>query len=329
VRIAEQRLTYAKQTANIQRGSLRLAEDRLRNGATTRLDVTQAMSNVAQTESSIPSLEASRRQAVNQLCILLGMPPQNLDGMLAAKSGIPKAPAQVAVGIPAELLRRRPDVRKAERDVAAQSALIGVAVADLYPHFSITGTIYLDAERFQDLFSGDSVAGSIGPSFRWDIFNYGRLTNKVRVQESRFQQAAVGYQNTVLKANAEAENAIVGFLKAQQQVKWLSQSADAARESVDLASQQYREGTVDFNRVFSNQELLTRQQDQLAIAEGLVDQNLIVLYRALGGGWQIRLNSAAPQPVGAPGLTAEPVPAPPQSPTPAPQPPVPANENQP
>jgi NodT family efflux transporter outer membrane factor (OMF) lipoprotein len=321
VRIAEQRLAYAKQNVEIQRGSLKLAEERLRHGATTRLDVTQALSNVAQTEAGVPALEAERRQAVNSLCILLSIPPQNLDEMLAAKSGIPTAPAKVAVGIPAELLRRRPDVRRAEREVAAQSAMIGYAVSDLYPHFSITGSIYLDAKQFQDLFNGDSVAGNVGPNFRWDILNYGRLVNGVRVEEARFQELAVLYQQTVLKANAEAENAIVGFLKAQQRVKWLTQSANAARESVDLVSQQYREGTVDFNRVFSNQELLTQQQDQLAIAVGLVDQNLIELYRALGGGWQIRLaNPPAPMAAGEqPAAAAPPVPAP--EPTLAPEPP--------
>lgn len=289
IRIAEQRLAYAKQNVGIQRGSLRLAEDRFRNGATTRLDVTQAISNVAQTEALIPVQESARRQAINQLCVLLGIPPQNLDEMLAGKNGIPHAPAQVAVGIPAELLRRRPDVRRAEREVAAQSALIGVAVSDLYPHFSISGNIYLDAMQFKDLFHPDSVAGSVGPSFRWDILNYGRLANNIRVQESRFQQLAVQYQDTVLRANAEAEDALVGFLKAQQQVKWLSQSTEAARESVELVMRQYREGRVDFNRVFSNQELLTLQQDQLAVAQGSVDQYLIQLYRSLGGGWQIRL----------------------------------------
>lgn len=321
VRIAEQRLAFAKQNVAIQRGSLKLAEDRLRHGATTRLDVTQALSNVAQTEATIPSLESTRRQAANQLCVLLGIPPQSLDETLAAKNGIPKAPPQVAVGIPAELLRRRPDVRRAEREVAAQSALIGIATSELYPHFSITGNIFLDAQRFEDLFSGDSLAGSVGPSFRWDILNYGRLANNIRVQESRFQQLAVLYQNIVLQANAEAENAVVGFLKAQQQVKWLSQSADAARESVELVSQQYREGTVDFNRVFSNQELLTQQQDQLAVAEGSVDQNLIKLYRALGGGWQIRLGDGAATTLAS---VAQPAPAAPLlEPAPAPEPPLP------
>jgi outer membrane protein TolC len=250
----------------------------------------------------------------------LGIPPQTLDETLTGRNGIPQAPPQVAVGIPAELLRRRPDVRRAEREVAAQSALIGVAVSDLYPPFSISGTIYLDAMQFKDLFHPDSVAGNVGPSFRWDILNYGRLANNIRVQESRFQQLAVQYQNIVLQANAEAENALVGFLKAQQQVKWLAQSTDAARESVELVLRQYREGRVDFNRVFSVQELLTRQQDQLAIAQGSVDQNLIQLYRSLGGGWQIRLytepfteslqpaEAVRPQEAGAPRLPPLPPP---------------------
>jgi NodT family efflux transporter outer membrane factor (OMF) lipoprotein len=322
VRIAEQRLVYARQNLDIQRGNLRLAEDRLRNGATTRLDVTQALSNVAQTESSIPPLESTRRQAVNQLCILLGIPPQSLDEMLAGNAGIPKAPAQVAIGIPAELLRRRPDVRRAERELAAQSAMIGIATADLYPAFSISGTIFLDAMNFKDLFDTDSIAGSVGPVFRWNILNYGRLTNNIRVQEARFQQLAVQYQNVVLRANAEAENAIVSFLKAQQQAKSLSQSTDAARESVELVSNQYRQGIVDFNRVFDSQIFLTQQQDQLAIAQGSIAQNLIQLYKALGGGWQIRLNNAAPQPLAAPGQPAEAVPAPePAAPSQPPLPP--------
>ena len=263
----------------------------------TRLDVTQAISNLEQTDASIRPLEAARRQAGNQLCILMGMPPRNLDEMLANRHGIPKAPPHLAIGIPAELLRRRPDVRSAERQVAAQSALIGVATSDLYPHFSLNGTIFLDAMKAEDLFKADSVAGSVGPSFSWNILNYGRLVNNIRVQEARFQQLAVQYQNTVLQANAEAENAIIGLLKVQQQVESLQRSADASRESVELVSSQYREGIVDFNRVFNVQQFLTQQQDQLAVAEGTVAQSLIQLYRALGGGWQVRLNNTAPQAV--------------------------------
>lgn len=315
VRVAEQRLEYAKQNAEIQRGSLKIAQDRLDAGATSVLDVTQGQSNLAQTEATVPPLEASRRRAVNQLCVLLGMPPQNLDPFLAARRGIPVPPPQVAVGIPAELLRRRPDIRKAEREVAVQSALIGVAESDLYPHFAITGTIAMDATKFSDLFEGRSLAGSVGPSFNWNVLNYGRLRNNVLVQESRFEQLAVQYQDALLRANAEAENAIITFLKAQQQVVYLKQSTKAATESVDTVEKQYTFGKVDFNRVFSIQQFLTQQQDLLAVAEGAVAKSLIELYKSLGGGWQIRL--------GGPAAMVAQGPAPQPAPTEAPAPPAP------
>jgi NodT family efflux transporter outer membrane factor (OMF) lipoprotein len=320
VRIAEQRLEYAHKNVEIQRGSLKIAEDRFHNGATTKLDVTQGESNLAQTEATIPPLETARRQAVNQLCILLGMPPQNMDDTLAGHKGIPVTPPQIAVGIPAELIRRRPDVRQAERDVAAQSALIGVAQADLYPHFSITGTLFLDAEKFEDLWRGNAVSGSFGPTFNWNIFNYGRLVNSVRVQEARFQELAITYQNIVLRADAEAENAIVSFLKAQQQVQYLKQSTVAAKESVELVSAQYREGKVDFNRVYNVQQTLTQQEDQLAVAQGTVVTSLIGLYKSLGGGWQIRLEDAGSPANVVNAQPAAPTPAPAPAPTPAPVP---------
>ncbi|MEN6367782.1 MAG: efflux transporter outer membrane subunit [Thermoguttaceae bacterium] len=321
VRIAEQRLAYAKQNVDIQRGSLRIADDRLRNGMVTRLDVTQAISNLEQTDASIRPLEAARRRAANALCILMGIPPRNLDEMLVNHHGIPKVPAQLAIGIPAELLRRRPDVRKAEREVAAQSALIGVATSDLYPHFSIDGTIYLDSMKVENLFNANSVAGAVGPAFRWDILNYGRLVNNIRVQKARFQQLAVQYQNVVLQANAEAEDAVISLLKAKQQAESLARSADASNESVKLVSSQYDQGTVDFNRVYTVQRELTVQQDQLAVAEGAVTQYMIQLYRALGGGWQIRLENSASQaavPVEGPIQPAPSPEPPPQAPLPPP-----------
>lgn len=295
VRIAEQRLEYARQNVDIQRGSLRIAEDRLREGTVTRLDVTQAISNLEQTDASTRPLEAARRQAANSLCILMGMPPRDLDDILVNHHGIPKVPPQLAIGIPAELLRRRPDVRKAEREVASQSAQIGVATSDLYPHFSINGTIFLDALKAEDLFKADSVAGAVGPSFSWNILNYGRLVNNIQVQKARFQQLAVQYQDTVLQANAEAENAIINLIKSQQQAESLAKSAAASDESVKLVSSQYDEGTVDFNRVYTVQRELTVQQDQLAVAEGAITQYMIQLYRALGGGWQVRLNGFGSQ----------------------------------
>ncbi len=321
IRTTEQRLEYAHKNVEIQKGSLRLADLKFRNGVTTRLDVTQGQSNLSQTEALIPPLEAAHRQATNQLCILLGIPPRKLEDVLHGPGKIPSAPAQVALGIPAELLRRRPDIRRAEREVAQQSAQIGIAQSELYPHFSITGSIALDATKFADLFDAGSFAGSVGPSFRWNILNYGRLVNNVRAQDARFQQLVVQYQQAVLQANAEAENAVVAFLKDQQQVKYLAESTTAAEQSVGLVQAQYDAGHSDFNRVLTVQQTLTQQQDQLAIAQGLVARDLVQLYKALGGGWQIRLaGPAAPRTVMNAEGEQEPTPAPPQTPPPAARP---------
>jgi outer membrane protein TolC len=211
----------------------------------------------------------------------------------------------VAVGIPADLLRRRPDIRRAEREVAAQSARIGIATSDLYPHISIAGSLYLDSANFSTLFNGESLAGNVGPSFRWDVLNYGRLQNNIRVQDARFLELAVTYQNLVLQANAEAENALVSFLKAQVQVKYLAESVSAAEQSVSLVRDQYDAGKTDFNRVLVIEQQLTQQQDQLAVAQGTVATSLVNVYKALGGGWQIRLGGPASPPNAAEGQDAE------------------------
>lgn len=317
IRTTEQRLEYAKKNVETQQGSLNIAEVKYREGATTKLDVTQGQSNLSQTSAFIPRFETARRRSANQLCILLGIPPRSIDGILGGKQPIPSAPPTVAIGVPAELIRRRPDIRRAEREVAAQSAMIGVATSDLYPHFSINGTIFFDAAKFQDLFNAKSFAGSVGPSFNWNILNYGRLVNNIRVQDARFQQLVYQYQNTVLQANAEAENSLVGFLKAQQSVKYLTTSTNAANESLGLVRDQYNAGKTDFNRVLNVEQSLTQQQDQLAIAQGDVANNLVSLYKALGGGWQIRLeNSPVPSPTMPQPGNQGPTPAPAEIPQP-------------
>ena len=310
VRTAEQRLEYARKNVTIQRESLDLAGAKFTNGATTQLDVTQGESTLAQTEAAIPPLESSRRQAMNQICILMGMPPKDINDLLNGRQPIPSAPPDIALGIPADLLRRRPDIRRAEREVAAQSAKIGIATAELYPHFSITGSVYLDAERFKDLFNSNSFGGSIGPSFNWNILNYGRLVNGIRVQDAIFQELVFTYQNTVLKANAEAENGVVAFLNAQRQARFLAASTHAAEKSVDLVRSQYDAGKTDFNRVLTVEQALTQQQDQLAVTQGNVVQSMVQIYKALGGGWQIRLNSVNNQMAMAESSGTTPIPAP-------------------
>ncbi len=287
IRTLQSRLAAVRANVDAQRGALRIAEVRFSEGRSTKLDVFQAQNNLAQTESAIPALELALRRASNRLCILCGTPPRDLEQELGI-GPIPVPPVDVAVGVPADLLSRRPDVRRAERELAAQSARIGVATAELYPHIAITGTIGLEANDFTNLFRSEAFAGSIGPSLRWNILNYGRLLNNIRVQDARFQQLAAKYQGTVLQANAEAEDALAAFLKSHERAATLTDSVDAAQNAVDMALRQYREGQTDFNRVFILQAALAREQDQLAQVSGDVARSLVEIYRALGGGWQIR-----------------------------------------
>ena len=294
LRTTEERLEVARQNVEIQKRSLQIADVRFKAGAVTELDVTQARALLRSTEASIPGFETDIRQAKNALAILLGKLPGEIDVMLGGSGLIPEVPAEVAVGIPTELLRRRPDIRFAERRLAAQSAQIGFAKADLFPHFSLFGTLgfqtsdHTDNSSLSDLFKTDSLTYSAGGGFNWDLFNYGRITNKIRVEDARFQELAVNYEDTVIRAAQEVEDAMVGFLKSQEAVFLLADAVKASKRSVDLSLIQYREGLVDYQRVLDTQRDLTTQQDNLVFTAGSVGQNLIAMYRALGGGWEIR-----------------------------------------
>ena len=301
MRTAEERLQVARQNVEIQKRSLQIAEVRFKAGAVTELDVAQARSLLRGTEATIPGFQTDIRQAKNALAILLGKLPGEIDAMLGAAGMIPKIPAEVAVGIPAELLRRRPDIRFAERQLAAQSAQIGFAKADLFPHFSLFGTwgfqtaghtdFRSNNSKISDLFKKGSIAYSTGAGFSWDLFNYGRITNQVRVEDARFQELAVNYEDTVIRAAQEVEDAMVGFLQSQDAVFFLTDAVTASKRSVDLSMIQYREGLVDYQRVLDTQRFLSQQQDKLVSTAGSVGLNLVSMYRALGGGWEIRANN--------------------------------------
>ncbi len=293
IRTLEERLSLVRSNITLQQESLRIAKIRYENGATTELDVQQATSNLADTQAQEPSLVRSLRQSANGLSVLLGMPPSDLSAMLGGLGAIPLAPAAVTTGVPADLLRRRPDVRLAEHFAASQSALIGVARADLFPSFSLTGSIGYQASNTgnsesNDLFNSESLFFSGGPSFRWNIFNYGQIKNNVRIQDARFQQSLVSYQNTVLTAYQEVEDAMVAFGQAQRETAFRAISAGAALRAVEIAKIQYREGSVDFQRVIDSERFLVSQQDQWTLARGDIVLNLIAMYKALGGGWEIR-----------------------------------------
>jgi len=301
IRTQEMLLIIAEENVKIQEQSLQITETRFKEGDVTELDVQQARALLKDTQATIPRIQIRLRQSKNGLAILLGMLPGELQDILEAPKPIPTVSAEVRVGIPSELLRRRPDIRLAERQLAAQSALIGVAKADLYPHFALFGSIGLQASNsdvtaagypggssFSDLWNSDSITFFGGPAFTWNIFNYGRTKNLVRVQDARFQQLAFNYQDTVLKAFQEVEDAMVAFLRSQDEVKFLSESVKAAQRSVDLSMIQYREGLVDYQRVLDTQRFQSQEQNLLTQTKGSVVLNFIAMFKALGGGWQIR-----------------------------------------
>jgi NodT family efflux transporter outer membrane factor (OMF) lipoprotein len=304
---------------------LNIANARFKGGQTSKLDVNQAQSNLSATETLIPQLEISIRETNDRLCILLGIPPEDLRNRLGQAS-IPTAPPSVAVGVPGDLLRRRPDVRRAERAAAAQSAQIGIADADFYPQISLNATFGWSAQELKDLFAHGSFRGSIGPAFRWEILNYCRILNNVRLQDARFQELVSKYQQTALKANAEVEDGLVRFLKAQEETRFAQESVEAQQASVKEAITQYNAGLTDFNRVAVIEEQLVSRQNQLAQAQGDIALGLIQVYRALGGGWQIRCDphgapegptSAAIEAIGAPAAAVSQPTASPKTPEPA------------
>ena len=236
IRTLEKRIGIARQNAETQKESLEIAEARFKYGTVTQLDVEQARTVLNDTLASIPSLEAQLRQAKHALSVLLGTAPNDLADLLKGASEIPASPPQVVVGIPADLLRRRPDIRSAEYQAAAQSAQIGVAKADLYPAFSLTGNFGfvstdVGQSRLGDMFKWGSRFIQAGPSFQWNILNYGRITNNVRVQDARLQELLITYQNTVLTAQQEVEDNLVAFLRAQERAGFLGPKHSCCQES--------------------------------------------------------------------------------------------------
>jgi NodT family efflux transporter outer membrane factor (OMF) lipoprotein len=298
IRTFEQQLAFARTNVKIQKKSLELATARWEGGATSELDPTQANALLKQTQATVPQFEAGLRQTKNALAILLGIPPIEIQHILGPPKPIPIAPPEVAVGIPADLLLRRPDIRRIELAAAAQSARIGVAKSDLFPRVSFAGSfLFMTSDKggevtnnasFSDLFSTDSITYFVGPKIQWPILNYGRIKNDVRVQDARFQQFLVEYRNTVLRAMQDVEDGMVGFLRAQEQQMFLTESVKSYQRAVDLAQLQYVEGLGTYQRVVDSQRFLTQQQTRLASVKGAVVANLIATYKALGGGWELR-----------------------------------------
>lgn len=288
-RTFQERIVFARENAALQEKSYEIAQARLDLGQTNEKDLQSSRLVLEQTRARIPPLEAGLRQAQNALCLLQGLPPQDISGMLGTETRIPTVSPEVALGIPADLVRRRPDVRRAERLVAAQSALIGVAESDAYPRFSILGDIGFAAESVGDLFTSRALAGSIGPRFQWSILHYGRILNNIRAQEAGFRELALAYQEAVLRAGTEAEDAVIAFVKTHEGLRHVQASVDAAQKIVQVTFDQQQLGAIDYTSLYLFESELTDQQDRLASTRGEIALNLVALYRSLGGGWERRL----------------------------------------
>ena len=295
IRSTEEQLEIARENVNLQRRSYDITDALFRNGEQSELDKQQALTLLLSTEATVPSLQQTLEQTRNALSTLLGQPPGGIAELIGSNGDIPAPPNEVGVCIPADLLRRRPDVRQAELQAAAQSARIGVATADLYPSFVLTGSLGLVSASSTDstlnggsLFDSDSLQFIGGPAFNWPFFNYGRLKNNIRVQDARFQQTLINYENTVLNATREVEDAITGYVRGQTQQEILGRGVEAARRSTEISMLRYKEGFSDYQRVLQAQQSLFSQQQRHINARSDTVRNLTALYKALGGGWEIR-----------------------------------------
>jgi multidrug efflux system outer membrane protein len=286
-RSLQARLAFARANAQSQRDSLQLTRDRYEAGLTSALDVAQAESNLATTEAQIPALEQSLEFAFNRVAVLLGEQPGAVHELLAEAAPVPDPPARVTATVPADLLRRRPDLRRAERSLASQTALIGVATADMYPRFSLTGAVGLESTQLSDLLDGDSLTWNVGLPVRWNLFAGGALRSAVEAQEARTEQALVSYEQTLLRALEEVENALAAYRLERIRRERLAEGVDASQRAVELVRTQYLSGLTNFQNLLDSQRSLFRQQDELAASEGQVVQSLIALNKALGGGWPL------------------------------------------
>ena len=235
IRTIQAQIAIARDNVVKQKGALDIASDRYKGGATSELDVFQAQNVLGQTEAAIPQLTAQLQQTENALAVLLGLPPASIDGLLGHSRGIPAPPRNAAVGVPADLLRRRPDVRAAELKAEAQSANVGIAAADLYPAFSLGGALgtlvsTTNGGKISQLFTSPSITFAFGPSFSWPVLNYGQITNQVRAEDAELQALLIDYKNVVLKAQQEVDSGLAGFVEGRQQVAYLRRSADGGKQ---------------------------------------------------------------------------------------------------
>ena len=284
-RTFQARLAFAEANLEAQGETYQLTLWRYQAGLSDELAVQQARYNLENTRSQIPTLRTGLEEAMNRIAVLLGEQPGKIHGELEKRESIPITPLKVAVGVPADVIRRRPDVRRSERELAAQTARMGVATADLYPKFTLSGSIGLEALSLNNLSSSGSWTLSGGPRITWAIFKAGAIRQNIEVQSALQEQYLTAYEAAVLSALEEVENALVAYAEEQQRRQSLSEATQAAQKAVELAQHKYQTGLTDFSNVLDAQRSLLSFEDQLAQSNGTVTSNLVRLYKALGGGW--------------------------------------------
>jgi outer membrane protein, multidrug efflux system len=287
VRGSQIRLGVAEKNIFTQQQALEIARARYEAGLSSELDVAQAQAQLSTTEAGVPVLETSLRLAIHQLGILLGQTPETLLDELLPMGPIPVGPPAIPAGLPSELLRRRPDIRQAEQELAAATARIGVATANLFPRFFLTGLVGQSSVSGSDFVQASSRYWTIGPTIDWPVFTAGRLRAQVQIQNEREQQAAIRYERTVLKALKDVEDALVAYSKEQATRDSLIQAVKANRQATEIANELYTRGLVDFLNVLVTQRAQYTTEDALAQSAQRVTSNLVALFKALGGGWEV------------------------------------------
>jgi len=282
----QRRLAVARANLKAQQDTLELTRIRFQAGLTSDLDVAQAEAQASTTAAQIPTLESALKQAAYSLDLLLGLSPGALWNDLANETTIPSLPPEVLVGLPSDLLRRRPDIRFAERDLAASTAQIGAAMADLFPKFSLTGAAGLQSISASDWFTGRSRYWSIGPTISWPIFDAGRIRANIEIRNAQQEQALNRYEKTVLAAFGDVEKSLVNYSREQARQRSLTDAVAANRRAVEMANELYVRGLNDFLNVLDTQRSLYVAENDLAQSEATMAANLVALYKALGGGWE-------------------------------------------
>lgn len=296
----QRQLSIANDNVKTEQQTLELTQSRFKAGLTSELDVDRAQAQVSTTAAQIPALETQVAAAARRIAVLVGLNPSALQDELSAPVTIPVGPTEVPPGLPSELLRRRPDIRRAERQIAAASARVGVATADLFPKFSLTGNFTFESGKVSNLFDWGSRSYSIGPSISWPLFDAGRIRANIRVQNAREEELVAGYQKTVLSALEDVENSLNAHRQEQVRRRSLIDAVNANKRATELSNDLYSRGVIDFLTVLDSERALFASQDALAQSDRTVSTNLVAVFKSLGGGWEAGEPAAATQPAAAP-----------------------------